>query len=45
METKPASKVIVALANKLARMTWAVLAENKDFKMPGYVTSIQIISA
>jgi len=36
METKPASKVIVALANKLARMTWAVLAKNEDFKTPSY---------
>jgi transposase len=37
METNPVSKVIVALANKLARMTWAVLAKNEDFKTPGYV--------
>jgi hypothetical protein len=37
METKSALKVIVVLANKLARMTCAVLAKNEDFKMPGYV--------
>jgi len=29
--TKPACKVIVALANKLARMLWAVLAKKKDY--------------
>jgi len=33
MESKPASKKIVTLANKLARMTWAVLAKNEDFKI------------
>jgi hypothetical protein len=37
IETKPASKVIVVLANKLARVTSAVLANNVDFKIPGYV--------
>jgi hypothetical protein len=37
MESKPASKVIVALANKLALMTWAVLAKNEDFKILSYV--------
>ena len=29
--TKPACKVIVALANKLARMLWAVLAKKEDY--------------
>lgn len=34
LETKPFCKVIVAVANKLARMTWAVLATKQDFKLP-----------
>ncbi|WP_354623056.1 IS110 family transposase [Psychromonas sp. MME2] len=36
METKPTCKVIVAVANKLARMTWAVIAKEQDFKLPSY---------
>ncbi len=36
LETKPPCKVIVAVANKLARMTWAVLSKGEDFKMPHY---------
>lgn len=36
MESKPTCKVIVAVANKLARMTWAVIAKDEDFKLPNY---------
>lgn len=34
LETKPFCKAIVAVANKLARMTWAVLATQQNFKLP-----------
>src|SRR6478736_104325 len=31
----PRNKVIVAIANKLARIAWAVLSSGKDYKHPG----------
>src|SRR6476620_3929900 len=31
----PRNKVVVAIANKLARMAWAVLSSGKDYKHPG----------
>jgi transposase len=31
----PRNKVVVAIANKLARMAWAVLTSGKDYKHPG----------
>lgn len=31
----PRNKVVVAIANKLARMAWAVLSSGKDYQHPG----------
>lgn len=34
LKTKHPCKVVVAVANKLARMTWAVLAKNEHYLAP-----------
>ena len=39
LRTKPPCKVVVALANKLARMTWAVLAKKERYKAPALVAA------
>jgi transposase len=35
MQRAPRNKVVVAIANKLARIAWAVLSSGKDYQHPG----------
>jgi len=35
---RPRHKVLVAVANKIARMAWAVLSKNEPYKAPGLVS-------
>ena len=39
LKTKHPCKVVVAVANKLARMTWAVLAKNEHYMAPSLTTA------
>ena len=35
LQRAPRNKVVVAIANKLARIAWAVLASGKDYQHQG----------
>ena len=34
LERRPVNVAVVALANKLARIAWAVMARDEDYRMP-----------
>ena len=39
LKTKPACKVIVALANKLARIAWAVMAKGQEYNAKALIVA------
>jgi transposase len=39
LKTKPVCKVIVALANKLARIAWAVMAKGQEYNAKALIVA------
>jgi transposase len=45
LSRRPAKVVAVALANKMARVTWAILAKGETYRAPAHTSSAAIAAS